>query len=155
MLSKSDLVPAEHAEEAAAEFRERLGNSVEGVVATSSATGAGLGELRGAIAADVLDAPPDQGAFDDGAPEFEAEHRVYRPAGEGGYTVVEEEEGAFRVEGRGVEMLFARHDLSNHEALAYVEQRLNEIGVIAALRSAGFEPGDEVRVGEDAFELHP
>jgi GTP-binding protein len=88
-------------------------------------------------------------------PEFEAEHRVYRPAGEGGYTVVAEDDGAFRIEGRGVELLFARHDLANSEALAYLEQRLREIGVIAALRSAGFEPGDEVRVGEESFELHP
>ena len=57
--------------------------------------------------------------------------------------------------GRGVELLFERHDLKNEEALAYLEQRLNEIGVIAALRAAGFEPGDDVRVGEHEFELHP
>ncbi len=57
--------------------------------------------------------------------------------------------------GRGVELLVARHDLANHEALAYLEQRLGEIGVIAALRSAGFEPGDEVRIGDEAFELDP
>ncbi len=48
-----------------------------------------------------------------------------------------------------------RHDVSNPEALAYLEQRLREIGVIAALRDAGFEPGDEVRVGDEAFELDP
>jgi GTP-binding protein len=52
-------------------------------------------------------------------------------------------------------MLIARHDTQNPEALGYVEQRLREIGVIAALRRAGFEPGDEVRIGEDAFELDP
>ncbi len=57
--------------------------------------------------------------------------------------------------GRGVEMLIERHDLANEEALSYLEQRLTEIGVIAALRSAGFEPGDEVRIGEHEFELHP
>ena len=86
--------------------------------------------------------------------EFEAEHRVYRPAGEGGYWVEREDDGGFRVLGRGVELLFERHDLKNEEALAYLEQRLNEIGVIAALRAAGFEPGDDVRVGEHEFELH-
>jgi GTP-binding protein len=148
-------VPAERVEEAVARFREHLGDAVSGVLATSAATGAGLDELRGAIAASVPDAPAQAPVAAAGAPEFEAEHRVYRPAGEGGYTVVEEGEGAFRVEGRGVELLLARHDLGNEEALAYVEQRLNEIGVIAALRSAGFEDGDEVRVGEEAFELHP
>ena len=65
------------------------------------------------------------------------------------------EHEAFRVLGRGVEVLVARHDLANLEALAYLEQRLGEIGVLAALRSAGFEPGDEVRIGELAFELLP
>ena len=87
--------------------------------------------------------------------EFEAEHRVYRPVGEGGYSVERESDGGFRVLGRGVELLFERHDIRNEEALAYLEQRLNEIGVIAALRAAGFEPGDEVRVGKHEFELHP
>jgi Obg family GTPase CgtA-like protein len=52
-------------------------------------------------------------------------------------------------------MLVERHDLSNLEALAYLEQRLTEMGVLAALRSAGFEPGDEVRIGEETFELDP
>ncbi|HKA67444.1 MAG TPA: Obg family GTPase CgtA, partial [Solirubrobacterales bacterium] len=86
--------------------------------------------------------------------EFEAEHRVYRPAGEGGYRVEREEDGGFRVVGRGVELLFERHDVRNEEALAYLEQRLGEIGVIAALARAGFEPGDDVRIGEHEFELH-
>ncbi len=65
------------------------------------------------------------------------------------------EDGVFEVRGRGIELLVARHDLSNPEALAYLEQRLGEIGVLAALRAAGFEPGDEVRIGEEAFELFP
>ncbi len=65
------------------------------------------------------------------------------------------ENEAFRVAGRGIEMLVARHDLSNLEALAYLEQRLREIGVIAALERAGFEPGDEVRIGDEEFELDP
>ena len=44
-------------------------------------------------------------------------------------------------------------DLSNIEALGYLEQRLREIGVIAALERAGFEPGGDVRIGEQEFEL--
>jgi GTP-binding protein len=79
---------------------------------------------------------------------------VYTPAGDQGYEVVREDE-AFRIAGRGVEMLVARHDLTNLEALAYLEQRLREIGVIAALERAGFTPGDEVRIGDEAFELDP
>ena len=90
-----------------------------------------------------------------GEPGFEAEHITYRPAAQQGYAIEREGDGVFRVAGRGVEMLIARHDLSNPEALAYLEQRLTEMGVVAALRSAGFEPGDEVRIGEEEFELDP
>ena len=87
--------------------------------------------------------------------EFEAEHRVYRPAGEGGYWVEREEDGAFRVLGRGVELLFERHDTKNEEALAYLEQRLKRDRRHRRPRpSAGFEAGDDVRIGEHEFELH-
>ena len=155
VLSKRDLLEGEKAEAAVAEWGERLGDRVLGVLAVSSATGEGLDELRRRILAALPELQP--AVVPDGgepAGEFEAEHRVYRPAGEGGYRVEREGEGAFRVAGRGVELLFERHDTKNEEALAYLEQRLGEIGVIAALTKAGFEPGDDVRIGEHEFELH-
>ncbi len=83
------------------------------------------------------------------------EHRVYRPRGAGGFEVELVEDGVYAVAGRGVEMLVERHDLGNYEAIGYLERRLREIGVIKALRDAGFEPGDEVRIGEQAFDLDP
>ncbi len=66
-----------------------------------------------------------------------------------------EGDGRFRITGRGIELLIARHDLENPEALDYLEKRLREIGVIAALQRAGFESGDEVVVGDLEFELDP
>jgi GTP-binding protein len=174
VLSKRDLLPTGQVEEAVAEWVTRLGGAArrterEGdgappVLAVSAATGEGLEELRQAILATLPGTEPTRPETARGAPsavggtsaaEFEAEHRVYRPVGEGGYSVRREEDGAYRVVGRGVELLFERHDLGNEEALAYLEQRLNEIGVVAALRAAGFEPGDDLRVGEHEFELHP
>ncbi len=154
-LTKRDLLPAEEVEAAVAAWAGRLGDRVLGVMALSSATGEGLDDLRRRVLAELPDLQP-AGAFASNQPagEFEAEHRVYRPAGEGGYWVEKEEDGAFRVAGRGVELLFERHDTKNEEALAYLEQRLAEIGVISALAKAGFEAGDEVRVGEQEFELH-
>jgi GTP-binding protein len=156
VLSKRDLLPKEQVEEEVAGWRQRLGERVADVLAVSSATGEGVDELRQAVLAHLPDeapARPEQG--DLGPAEFEAEHRVYKPVGEGGYSVEREDDGGYRVLGRGVELLFERHDLKNEEALAYLEQRLNEIGVVAALRAAGFQPGDDVRVGEHEFELHP
>jgi len=156
VLSKRDLLPVEQVEEAVSAWRQRLGERALGVIAVSSATGDGLAELSQAILAELpatVPARPER--LDLGPAEFEAEHRVYRPVGEGGYSVQREGESAFRVLGRGVELLFERHDLKNEEALAYLELRLKEIGVVAALRAAGFQPGDDVRVGEHEFELHP
>jgi GTPase len=153
VLSKRDLVPEGDGEQAVAEWSERLGSAVLGVLAVSSATGDGLDGLRRAIL-DALpaDAPAPAGADE---PEFEADHMVYRPEGDQGFEVEREGDGAFRVHGRGIELLVRRHDLANDEALAYLERRLAEIGVIAALRRAGFEPGDEVRIAGEAFDLDP
>ncbi len=156
LLSKRDLLPTEQVGEAVAEWRQRLGDRVKGVLAASAATGEGLEELRGLILSELPeDVPTRPERREAGPAEFEVEHRVYRPVGEGGYSVEREDDGAFRILGRGVELLFERHDLKNEEALAYLEQRLKEIGVIAALKAAGFEAGNDVRVGEHEFELHP
>jgi GTPase len=161
VLSKRDLVPDREVERRVAEWRDRLGADALRVMAVSAVTGAGVEELKRAIFAALPDEEPGPGrravtaarGGRDGEPEFEAEHRTYRPAGEHGFAVERVAEGSFRVEGRGVELLVRRHDLSNEEALTYLEQRLREIGVISALQDAGFEPGDEVRIGEEAFEL--
>ena len=157
-LSKRDLVPDERAERAVTQWRERLGDRATAVVAVSSATGAGIGELRRTLLAAVPEnvvprATP--AAMDRDTAGFEAEHRVYTPAADQGFAVERVGDGAFRVQGRGIELLVARHDLSNAEALGYVEQRLREIGVLSELRRKGFQPGDEVRIGEFAFDLDP
>ncbi len=155
VLSKRDLLVKEEVETAVVEWEQRLGEEALGVLAVSSATGEGLDELRVRVLAALPDsAPAATEAASEPAGGFEVEHRVYRPVGEGGYWVEREGDGGFRVLGRGVELLFERHDVGNEEALAYLEQRLGEIGVIAALTRAGFEAGDDVRIGEHEFELH-
>ena len=151
-LSKIDLVPEDEAQRMVSGWSERHGSEAAAVLGISSATGAGLDELRQEIFAvlpeEAVAATPSDG-------EFEVEHRVYRPGDDEGFDVVPDGEGRFRVTGRGIELLIARHDLENQESLDYLESRLREIGVIAALQRAGFEPGDEVVVGELEFELDP
>jgi GTP-binding protein len=151
-LSKIDLMQEDEAQGVVAEWRERHGSRAGDVLGISSATGAGLDELSQAIFAALPDDAAPVAASDG---EFEAEHRVYRPGEEEGFDVVPEGDGRFRITGRGIELLIARHDLENPEALDYLEKRLREIGVIAALQRAGFESGDEVVVGDLEFELDP
>ena len=152
-LSKADLVPPEKAVAAAEGWHERLGASVREVIVTSAATGAGLDELRAAIMREVP--PPERVAEDGRAVAEPAVHRVYRPGGEEAYRVERTREGAFRVTGDGIERLLARHDLSNADALRYVEERLRAIGVIRALETEGFRPGDDVEIAGTVFELDP
>ncbi|MFL5908460.1 MAG: GTPase ObgE [Solirubrobacterales bacterium] len=148
-LSKIDLLPDAEAEPLVSEWRERHGDAA-GVLGISSVTGAGLEDLKRPI----FDALPEEAAPAK-QESFAIEHRTYRPGEEEGFDVVPEGDGRFRVAGRGIEMLVARHDIENPEALDYLEGRLREIGVIAELQRAGFEPGDEVVVGEVEFELDP
>jgi GTP-binding protein len=147
-LSKADLVTPEAAEQARAQWAERVGMEV---VVTSSATGQGLDELTGAIVRNVPEeievAPEEREAL--------AEHRVYRPGAEEGYRVERGGDGVFRVTGRGIERLIERHDVENEEALRYIEERLRTLGVIRALEAQGFEPGDDVEIAGIVFELDP
>ena len=145
-LSKADLVSPEQAEAARTEWAERLPDVP--VLVTSSATGQGLDDL----ARELLRRVPPQ-------PEVEAEapaaFMVFRP-GSGqarDFEVQRTGENAFVVSGDGVDRLIARHDIENPDALEYLEQRLESLGVRRALEAAGFTPGDDVEIGGVVFEL--
>jgi GTP-binding protein len=153
-LSKADLVPDERAEAAADEWRERLGDGAREVVVTSAATGRGLDDLRRAILEGVPEEPAAEAPPAAKGVEGLAEHRTYRPGGDG-FDVERTGDGAFRIAGPRVERLLARHDPENEEAMRYVEDRLRGMGVIAALEAAGFKSGDDVEIGGIVFELDP
>jgi GTP-binding protein len=148
-LSKADLVAPERAAEAVAKWRERLGKTVLDVIATSAATGAGLPELAALVFRHVPAEEPAE------RPEAAQAHRVYKPGGGDAFRVERLAGGAYRVAGKGVERLVARHDVENEEALRYLEERLRAMGVIRALQSAGFEAGDDVEIAGTVFELDP
>jgi GTP-binding protein len=149
-LSKADLVPPADAARAAAAWRERLGEEVP-VLLTSSATGAGLDDLRRAL----LERVPLVPSAETPAVEGLAEHQVFRPAATRGFQVEQLDQGRFRVVGQGVDRLVLRYDVENEEAMAHLERRLKRIGVIQALEDAGFVPGDDVEIGGVEFELDP
>ena len=165
VLSKIDLVTPERARKAIAEWEDRLGPDVP-VLATSSATRAGvreLGELLLRIVPDAVSAPEgdaDVGpsASADVVEDELAEHMVFRPGGRDGgrgYVVEQLGPGSFAVDGRGVERLLSRYDINNEDALAYLEGRLRKIGVLDALEREGFVAGDDVSIAGISFELDP
>ena len=149
-LSKADLVPAPDAERAAGRWRERLGEGTP-VAVTSAVTGQGLDELAALLARLVPPLPRARELPE--AEEEPAEHMTFRPAAGHGFAVEAAGDGRWRVTGHGIERLVARHDLDNEDALAYLEGRLRAIGVVDALREAGFADGDDVEIGGVEFEL--
>jgi GTP-binding protein len=154
-LSKADLVPPERAQQAAAELSRLVGSSLP-VIVTSSATGAGLSQLAGELLARVAASEELVSAQGPAAGESEevlAEHMVFRPVGRAGYEVTRVRPGVFSVAGERVERLIQRFDLENDEALAYVEAALRRRGVLSALRSKGFQPGNEIRIGGEPLAL--
>ncbi|HXP29204.1 MAG TPA: GTPase ObgE [Solirubrobacteraceae bacterium] len=164
-LSKCDLVDERRAREAVLEWQQRLGAQTP-VLATSSATGAGLRELANELlrrvpAQEGSDTDPASdaasalaGASNDAVEQL-AEHIVFRPAAASGFAVERVGPSAFAVRGRGIERLLARYDTDNEDAMAYFEGRLRRIGVLKALQAAGFEAGDELEIAGSVFELDP
>jgi GTPase len=160
-LSKLDLLSPEQVHATVEEWQLRLGPDVP-VIATSSATGAGVRELGELLLRSVPDAPttaPERAAghVRNGAPQEPqlAEHMVFRPAGGRGFRVERLAEGAFAVRGKGIERLLQRFDIENEDAMAYLEGRLRRIGVLGALEAEGFQPGDEIEIAGVTFELDP
>jgi GTP-binding protein len=76
---------------------------------------------------------------------------VLRPAEEG-FAIVRDGDGGWRVTGRSAERVVAMADLTNEEAIAYVQHRLRTMGVERALARAGAREGDVVRVGPVELE---
>ena len=112
----------------------------------SAVTGEGLRPLLGLLASLVERARSEEPAAEGFV--------IHRPAPEG--VVVERAgRGAFVVRGRPAERAVAVSDLTNADALAYVQQRLKRLGVDRALARAGARQGDEVRIGGFSFEYEP
>jgi GTPase len=171
VLSKIDLLPDAGIAEPIASWQELLADDphvcrrdeAPEVLGVSSATGAGLDQLRSAIfthgaplAAEATALPSGGGVRSaEGRREQPAEHAVIRPTEQTGYEVKRRGDHSFEISGPSVERLIARHDLDNQEALAYIEERLRVMGVIKELEAQGFEPGEEITIGEVAFNLYP
>jgi GTP-binding protein len=112
----------------------------------SAITGAGVRDLVGEMAKLVHEAreaePVNEGLV------------IHRPALEG-VRIERERDGVYRVIGRAAERAVALSDLTNPEALAYVDHRLKRLGVGKALARAGARAGDTVLVGAFSFDYEP
>jgi GTP-binding protein len=111
----------------------------------SAVTGEGIDELLGRLAVAVREARAERPA-----PVGFVRHVVADDP-----IRVEREEMAWRVHGRRAERAVTTTDLDNEEAVSRLQERLIRMGVERLLEDAGARAGDEVRIGESAFDFEP
>jgi GTP-binding protein len=113
------------------------------VFPVSAASGAGLRELTFAMAGIVEEARAAR-------PVVETSRIVLRPPaadGADGFTVTETGEG-WRVRGQKPERWVRQTDFSNDEAVGFLADRLNRLGVETRLLELGAAEGDTVLIGD-------
>jgi GTPase len=114
------------------------------VFEVSAVSHTGLKELSFAVAGIVEQARAAR-------PAQEATRIVIRPKAvdDTGFTVSREAEGLYRVRGRKPERWVRQTDFNNDEAVGYLADRLNRLGVEDALVKAGAREGDGVAIGPE------
>ena len=79
---------------------------------------------------------------------------VHRPEPTG-VTVLRLADGVFEIEGRQALRAVALSDLTDPDALAWAQRRLEDLGVSRALARRGAAEGDLVRIGDFEFTYEP
>jgi GTP-binding protein len=121
------------------------------VFEVSAVTREGLKELMYALADAVA-------ANRLAVPVAEPTRAIVRPRAldEAGFTIdIDEEDGVFVIRGPQVERWVRQTNFDNDEAVGYLADRLERLGVEAALAKKGAEAGDPVRIGEREFDWQP
>ncbi len=137
VLNKVDLLDGE--------LKEYLRETFPGAVQVSARTGEGVEGFRDLLEEKLREMGERAGP----GVEKQRVHRVFRPMWKG--IRVEREDGAYIVQGESVERLALRTDWENPEGVERFQRELERRGVVNALRRAGAQPGDEVRIGETVF----
>ncbi|MBH1933122.1 GTPase ObgE [Streptomyces sp. AV19] len=114
------------------------------VFEVSAVSRQGLKELSFALAGIVAEARAAK-------PKQEATRIVIRPKAvdDAGFTVTLEDDGMYRVRGEKPERWVRQTDFSNDEAVGYLADRLNRLGVEDELLKAGARSGDGVAIGPE------
>jgi len=126
-------------------FQQAISEKGYEVHAISAVTGEGVKELLYRVAARLKELPLPKA-------EVPVYGTVQPFAGEdGGFRVIKEADGVFRLEGERLLKRIARYDLNQEEAVFRLQKYLRRRGVEEALIKAGVKEGDLVRAGEVEF----
>ncbi|AEV82275.1 GTPase CgtA [Actinoplanes sp. SE50] len=120
------------------------------VYEVSAVTREGLRELTYALAKAVAE-------FRAAKPVVEATRLVLRPRAvdDTGFTVERDDDGVYVVRGAQVERWIKQTNFDNDEAVGYLADRLERLGVEDKLGKLGAQAGDPVRIGAREFDWQP
>ena len=155
VLNKMDIPEAkELAEFLRADIEEKFGWPVYMI---STATREGLDELKWAMWDIVKRTRKKRRTMPIDEPQVIRPKALSRRGEDGGVEVVRDPmypEG-WLVTGEKVERWVRQADFENDEAVGYLSDRLNKVGVEDMLRKAGAHEGDTVTIGEISFDWEP
>ncbi|BCY06199.1 GTPase ObgE [Actinoplanes sp. L3-i22] len=120
------------------------------VFEVSAVTREGLKEFNYALAAVVAQTRAAK-------PVEEPTRVVIRPRAvdDTGFTIEQDAEGVFVIRGTQVERWIKQTNFDNDEAIGYLGDRLERLGVEDKLGKLGAKSGDPVRIGTREFDWHP
>lgn len=142
--NKMDLSEARDNYERVAEYMIGLGHEIYPI---SAATGDGLSALMqraSQLLAEYVEEP-----------EEIAEAKVYEAKPEDGFSVKRDDDGAFVVEGAGIEKLVAMTRFGDEEGIRRFQAIWRKMGIDEELRARGIREGDTVRIRDMEFEFRP
>jgi GTP-binding protein len=119
----------------------------------SAVSGKGIPELKGACYQHFLEMDEFEAIIDHSGPE-ESKWKVYRPQGDAKDFTIDRENEGFSIAGGMVSRL-SRLSLEEPDAQDYLDEQLQRLGIIAALRRYGAKAGDRIKMGKREFEYNP
>lgn len=144
--NKADLIFDEGKAE---EFRDYVEGKGYRFFLMSAATGQGIKEVLSAALQELSrleEEEPEPEEFYEA--DFHGEDPDYREV----YTYVDEEDGAFVIEGKQLNKIFNSTNFNDMESLRYLYKYIEKKGAIAELKELGLSEGDTVRIRDYEFE---
>lgn len=143
--NKSDLV---FDEESVERFKKHVEDKEYQFFLMSAATNQGVKEVLSAAAKALSELPDEEERYELYDFAMDDEEPDYREI----YTYVDDEDGAFVIEGKQLTKIFDSTNFNDMESLRYLYKYVESKGAIAELKELGLREGDIVRIKDYEFE---
>ena len=143
--NKSDLVFDEDTVE---RFKKHVEDKGYQFFLMSAATNQGVREVLSAAAKALAELPEEEEQYEFYDFSMDDEEPDYREI----YTYVDDEDGAFVIEGKQLTKRFDSTNFNDMESLRYLYKYIENKGAIAELKELGLKEGDTVRIKDYEFE---